>query len=100
VKVFKGESSSTSIILDGYNWAVNDIIKQNRQSIVAISMSLGGGFSQAFNTAINNAFTSGVLTAVAAGNDGKDAKNVSPRFGCQRRHCGRDRQLVAYRFML
>jgi oryzin len=44
VKVFQGESSSTSIILDGYNWAVNDIVSNSRQSKSAISMSLGKSF--------------------------------------------------------
>lgn len=41
VKVFQGESSSTSIILDGYNWAVDDITSNGRESVSAISMSLG-----------------------------------------------------------
>lgn len=41
VKVFQGSSSSTSIILDGFNWAVNDIINRGRQNKAAISMSLG-----------------------------------------------------------
>ncbi|TRX88340.1 hypothetical protein FHL15_010778 [Xylaria flabelliformis] len=54
VKVFSGSSSSTSIILDGYNWAVNDIISKGRQS------------------------NSGVLSVIAAGNDGVDAANTSP----------------------
>jgi oryzin len=78
VKVFQGESSSTSIIMDGYSWAVNDITTKGRQSKSAISMSLGGGFSSAFNNMVNSAFSSGVITVVAAGNDGVDAKNTSP----------------------
>lgn len=41
-------------------------------------MSLGGGYSPAFNAAVENAYRAGVLTVVAAGNDGKDARNVSP----------------------
>jgi oryzin len=41
VKVFQGSSSSTSIILDGFNWAVNDIISKGRQNKAAVSMSLG-----------------------------------------------------------
>ncbi|KAI1802985.1 alkaline proteinase [Daldinia bambusicola] len=78
VKVFQGTSSSTSIILDGYNWAVNDIISKNRQSKSALSLSLGGGFSSAFNNAVNSAFDSGVLSVVAAGNSATDAGNTSP----------------------
>ncbi|KAI2630184.1 alkaline proteinase [Hypomontagnella submonticulosa] len=78
VKVFQGTSSSTSIILDGYAWAVNDITSKGRQSVSAISMSLGGGFSSAFNNAVNSAYTSGVLSVVAAGNSATDAGSTSP----------------------
>lgn len=41
VKVFQGSSSSTSIVLDGFNWAVSNITSLNRQAVSAISMSLG-----------------------------------------------------------
>ncbi|KAL3443086.1 peptidase S8/S53 domain-containing protein [Aspergillus insuetus] len=78
VKVFRGESSSTSIILDGFNWAANDIVSKGRTSKAAINLSLGGGFSNSFNQAIDNAFDAGVLSVVAAGNDNADASNTSP----------------------
>ncbi|KAL7782522.1 alkaline proteinase [Trichoderma ceciliae] len=68
VKVFVGDSAETSVILDGYNWAVNDIISRNRASKSAINMSLGGPVSTVWNTAIDAAFRQGVLTIVAAGN--------------------------------
>lgn len=92
VKVFQGESSSTSIILDGFNWAANDIVSKGRTGKSAINMSLGeyhqlspqtmtiltsddpgGGYSYAFNQAVEDAYDEGVLSVVAAGND-----NVSP----------------------
>jgi subtilisin family serine protease len=41
VKVFQGTSSTTAVILDGYSWATNDITSKGRQSVSAISMSLG-----------------------------------------------------------
>jgi oryzin len=41
VKVFRGESSSTSIILDGFNWAANDIVSKGRTGKAAINLSLG-----------------------------------------------------------
>ncbi|KAI1079014.1 peptidase S8/S53 domain-containing protein [Whalleya microplaca] len=78
VKVFQGTSGSTSVILNGLNWAVNDITSKGRKSKAAINMSLGGGTSTAFNNAVNAAYTSGVLSVVAAGNDAKDAANTSP----------------------
>ncbi|PYI12478.1 protease [Aspergillus sclerotiicarbonarius CBS 121057] len=78
VKVFVGESSSTSVILDGFNWAVNDITSKNRTSKSAVNMSLGGGYSYAFNNAVENAFDEGVLSVVAAGNENRDASRTSP----------------------
>lgn len=69
VKVFEGSSSATSIILDGYNWAVNDIIDQGRTDVAAINLSLGGPVSSTFNAAVSSAFSSGVLSIVAAGNE-------------------------------
>ncbi|GIK03186.1 basic amino-acid permease [Aspergillus viridinutans] len=78
VKVFQGESSSTSIILDGFNWAANDIVSKGRTTKAAINMSLGGGYSYAFNNAVENAFKEGVLSVVAAGNENSDASQTSP----------------------
>ncbi|KAL4941537.1 alkaline protease 1 [Aspergillus oleicola] len=78
VKVFQGQSSSTSIILDGFNWAVNDIVNRRRTGNSAINMSLGGGYSYAFNQAVENAYSEGVLSVVAAGNDGVNAADSSP----------------------
>ncbi|CBF81670.1 hypothetical protein AN5558.2 [Aspergillus nidulans FGSC A4] len=78
VKVFQGESSSTSIILDGFNWAANDIVSKGRTGKSAINMSLGGGYSYAFNQAVEDAYDEGVLSVVAAGNDNIDASDSSP----------------------
>lgn len=96
VKVFAGSSGTTSDVLAGFDWAVNDILNNGRESVSAVSMSLGtwalfllvtstanlwattgGGRSTAFNSAVNSAYTSGVISVVAAGNDGADASNVS-----------------------
>ncbi|KAI0425995.1 peptidase S8/S53 domain-containing protein [Xylaria sp. FL1042] len=78
VKVFTGSSSSTSIILDGFNWAVSDIASKGRKSKAVINMSLGGGYSAAFNNAVNSAYSSGILSVIAAGNNAIDAANTSP----------------------
>ncbi|KAF4976259.1 hypothetical protein FZEAL_7048 [Fusarium zealandicum] len=77
-KVFQGDQSSTSIILAGFNWAVNDIISKGRTSKSAINMSLGGPFSSAFNSAVESASRSGVISIIAAGNEAQNAANVSP----------------------
>ena len=71
--------SSTEIVLDGYNWAVNNITNTpGRAAASVISMSLGGPKSDAFNAAIEAAYKAGVLSVVAAGNEASDAKDVSP----------------------
>jgi oryzin len=78
VKVFDTGSSSTDIVLDGYEWAVKDIKKNGRVQKSVISMSLAGGKSDAFNAAIQTAYSAGILTVVAAGNSYADAKDYSP----------------------
>ncbi|RBR26438.1 uncharacterized protein FIESC28_00732 [Fusarium coffeatum] len=79
IKVFHDAGSTTAIVLDGYNWAVNNITNtpgRNQQSV--ISMSLGGGKSDAFNLAIEMAYRQNIHTVVAAGNSNVDAKDTSP----------------------
>lgn len=44
VKVFIGRQSTTSIILDGYQWAVEDIVAKGRASRSVINMSLGKAY--------------------------------------------------------
>ncbi|KAK1981486.1 subtilase [Colletotrichum cereale] len=68
VKVFQGASGTTSAILSGFNWAVNDITSKGRAARSVINMSLGGPSSTTWTTAINAAYTQGVLSVVAAGN--------------------------------
>ena len=78
VKVFQGDRSSTSVIIAGFNWAVNDIMGKNRARSAVVNMSLGGARSEAFNQAVDKASSSGVLSVVAAGNESQDASRVSP----------------------
>ncbi|KAM0278699.1 hypothetical protein ACHAQH_004992 [Verticillium albo-atrum] len=78
VKVFIGRQSSTSIILDGFNWAVNDIVSKGRVGRAVINLSLGGPASTAWTSAINAAFSSGVLSVAAAGNENVLASTKSP----------------------
>ncbi|KAM0284294.1 hypothetical protein ACHAQH_002087 [Verticillium albo-atrum] len=78
VKVFLGNTASTSVILSGFNWAVNDIRTKSRTGVSVINMSLGGGFSSAFNNAVNAASSQGVTSVIAAGNENQAVANVSP----------------------
>ncbi|OIW23830.1 subtilase [Coniochaeta ligniaria NRRL 30616] len=78
VKVFDQRGSLTSVILDGYNWAVSDIRGKGRVGKAVINMSLGGGTSTAFNNAVQAAYQAGVVTVVAAGNQARDVGADSP----------------------
>jgi oryzin len=68
VKVFQGATGTTSTILDGFNWAVNDITSKSRTARSVINLSLGGQASTTWTNAIQAAYTQGVLSVVAAGN--------------------------------
>ncbi|KAK0744597.1 peptidase S8/S53 domain-containing protein [Apiosordaria backusii] len=72
VKVFDWGSSTTSIVLDGYLWAVNNITAPSKS---VINLSLGGPQSNAVDSAIATAYSAGILTVVAAGNDGISSDN-------------------------
>ncbi|KJZ72836.1 hypothetical protein HIM_07780 [Hirsutella minnesotensis 3608] len=78
VKVFSGRYANMSAVLDGFNWAVNDIIAKNRTRSAVINMSLGGPFSAVFNVAVEKAAKSGVIMIVASGNSAENASGWSP----------------------
>lgn len=74
VRVFGcGNSTATSTIIAGVDWVTG-----NRQLPAAANLSLGGGASTAMDTAVRNMIGSGVVAAVAAGNDNANACNSSP----------------------
>lgn len=66
-------SGLASTVIAGINWAAT---QPGPHKI--LSLSLGGGFSQAMNDAIDNARALGCNVVVAAGNEARDACNYSP----------------------
>jgi subtilisin family serine protease len=66
-------SGSYAGVIAGIDW-----VAANGNHPAVANMSLGGGFSSAVNTAVNNAVASGVTFAVAAGNENTDACIKSP----------------------
>lgn len=60
-------------VLDGIEW-----VTRNRVLPAVANMSLGSGYSPATNQAVTNSIASGVVYAVAAGNNAGDACNYSP----------------------
>ncbi|MFC4427566.1 S8 family peptidase [Deinococcus navajonensis] len=75
VKVLDCNGSGTnSGVIAGVNWAVSN----KGTSKAVANMSLGGGFSQAVNDAVNSAANQNLVMVVAAGNENQNACNVSP----------------------
>lgn len=73
------EQGTNSGVIAGINFVANDSRTRSGCSAGIVgSLSLGGGKSTAVNSAVANAVSSGVFMAVAAGNEGQNAANVSP----------------------
>lgn len=66
-------SGSDSGVIAGINWAA-----ANRTGPAVANMSLGGSATQALDDAVAGAVSSGLVMAVAAGNDSLNACNYSP----------------------
>ncbi len=66
-------SGTTAGVINGVNWVAN-----NASGPSVANMSLGGGVSQALDSAVEAAVQSGVSFVVAAGNSNADACNASP----------------------
>lgn len=74
VRVFGcGSSTSTSIIIEGVDWVTANAVKP-----AVANMSLGGSASATLDTAVSNSIASGVVYALAAGNESSDACTRSP----------------------
>ena len=68
-------SGNLSDVIAGLNWvAANHAPDQ----LAVANMSLGGGYSEALNAAVQSVIDDGVTVVVAAGNDGMDACGNSP----------------------
>lgn len=66
-------SGTTSGIIASLDW-----VRVNAVRPAVANMSLGGGFSSALNTAVNNLANSGVFISVGSGSEAQSACNVSP----------------------
>ncbi len=66
-------SGSTSGVIAGIDW-----VRVNHVKPAIANMSLGGGKTDAQNTAVTNLSNAGVFVAVAAGNENADACTKSP----------------------
>ena len=66
-------SGTTSGIIAALDW-----VRAHHVKPAVANLSLGGGYSAAQNAAVTSLVDAGVATAVAAGNEGRDACRVSP----------------------
>lgn len=74
VRVLDCSGSGTySGVIAGIDW-----VTAHRVLPAAANMSLGGGYSAALNTSVENSIASGVVYAIAAGNSTADACSFSP----------------------
>ncbi|KAH7175213.1 peptidase S8/S53 domain-containing protein [Dactylonectria macrodidyma] len=78
VQVLGDDYGSSTGVLSGVSWTVNDVVSKNRVGKAVINMSLGGGNSGIFNNAVQSAIDAGIPVVVAAGNLNKDAATDSP----------------------
>lgn len=79
VKVLGDDGAgSTSKLIAGIQWAIAHATANGGLKKSVVNMSLGGGYSNAVNRAVEAATAQGLTFVVAAGNDGKDARNYSP----------------------
>jgi hypothetical protein len=69
-------SGSTSTLLAGIDWVLQDHAQSPGPAVV--NMSLGGDASSALDAAVDRLIAAGLTTVVAAGNDNKDACTTSP----------------------
>lgn len=85
VKVLRSDGSGTTAdVLKGVEWAATEHIRkvrasEGRRTVKSVAnMSLGGGKSNILDMAVDKSIQKGVLFAVAAGNDNRNACNFSP----------------------
>ncbi|OBT86309.1 hypothetical protein VE02_07437 [Pseudogymnoascus sp. 03VT05] len=71
-------SGSNSGVIAGIQWVATDAKSKGIANKSVLSMSLGGSYSAAVNSAVASTISAGVTVVVAAGNDGKNAANYSP----------------------
>ena len=74
-----GGSGTTSGVIAGVDWVTANATDPLNPKLPAVAnMSLGGGASDALDTAVQNSANAGIFYAVAAGNSGADACLSSP----------------------
>ncbi|AEO67819.1 f17b500c-8a2b-4760-810e-858ff5256412 [Thermothielavioides terrestris] len=79
VKVLDANGSGTnSGVIAGMQFVAQNATGSGLSGKAVMNMSVGGSFSRAVNSAINQVAAAGVVPVVAAGNENQNAANTSP----------------------
>ncbi|KAF2158245.1 hypothetical protein K461DRAFT_214115, partial [Myriangium duriaei CBS 260.36] len=79
VKVASRGHIATSFIIEGLNWAVDDILRKRRKTKAVVNIALSVGRSIPLDNAVDQASSiQGVVVVVPAGDHDADAGNYSP----------------------
>jgi subtilisin family serine protease len=65
-------------VIAGIQWVSDDAKAKGITNMSVLSMSLGGSYSAAMNSAVAGTVKNGITVVVAAGNSNDDAANYSP----------------------
>ncbi|KAL1846479.1 hypothetical protein Daus18300_014249 [Diaporthe australafricana] len=78
VKISNATNWSFSNLLDGMDWALDDMITSNRTEKSVVNVSGGGPTSTAVNNAVLAAYRKGMTLVAAAGNGNRVSTWISP----------------------
>ncbi|KAG6355809.1 hypothetical protein INS49_003775 [Diaporthe citri] len=78
VKISNATNWSFSALIDGMDWALNDMIVNNRTEKSVVNVSGGGPTSTAVNNAVLAAYRKGMTLVAAAGNGNRVSTWISP----------------------
>lgn len=65
-------------MLEGLDWALNDMITYNRTTKSVVNISGGGPYSAVVNNAVRAAYLKGMTLVVSSGNGNRSTFNISP----------------------
>lgn len=71
-------SALSTVIVDGIEWAINDIRSHRREAKAVLLLSMNGPRSLVLDTVVEEAYRHGITLVVSAGNQGMNARDFSP----------------------
>lgn len=81
VKISNATHYLFSDLLNGMDWALNDMLANNRTGQSVVNISGGGAYSGLVNNAVLAAYRQGMTLVAAAGNGNRSVFQISPASG-------------------